>query len=469
MNFTIVTAVTPDYEKYLKISVPTWKRKKQFANQKMILFTYGFENHQERFRNLWDDIEIISWDMKEYASQRELILSAFVLGAAKYVQSDYWCKIDGDTIFTTDEDVFTEDDFNYDISSQRWGYSYGYMIDDLRNWAKDKNLPGKCPIGDVIINRDKNFSHSRFISYICLHKTEFVRECATYCGNRLPVASHDTYLWYMVSRLPNRKLKRGFLKHKGVVQRSSMAGIQRLLTKKKTLVFTCGYGSKYFQLAEMTMHTLRKSGYSGDAIMFTDQKEKGKHCDIINITTHPDRELMSSGKYMMFHRHIGKIASDFPYDYFTCKYLPGNFVDKNKYDFILYVDSDILFHRSIDEIVEQKNIVTDYHKWNVFDNLKDLKKYLTESEIAIAKKMPSFSGAAIGVPKEHFDFYNMYQEYYLTYIREIPHDQPALNLCLFQNYNLFNPQRARRKRYWLHYWGARKQAMVARYHEIIGN
>ena len=57
MDFTIVTAVTPDYENKLLLSVPTWKRKPQFKSKPMILFVNGFDNPRERFKDIWEEFE----------------------------------------------------------------------------------------------------------------------------------------------------------------------------------------------------------------------------------------------------------------------------------------------------------------------------------------------------------------------------------------------------------------------------
>jgi len=232
----------------------------------------------------------------------------------------------------------------------------------------------------------------------------------------------------------------------------------------KTLLYTCGYGDVYSVLAEMLMESLWYTGYHGDKLIFTDRDLKPDWSEVINVNNHTDRALLCTDKKMTFHQRVGKVPRGFDLDYFTCKYLPGTFVDKEKYDFILYVDSDILFNPvDIDEIFLNKNIVTEYHGWKIFTNLKALQGVLSEDEIPQCKSIQSFSGAAIGVPKRHYDFYDKYRDIYLQTISMTPHDQPALNLCLFRNLNIYNPSRLENRKYWRHYWGKNKEPMFEEY------
>ena len=46
----------------------------------------------------------------------------------------------------------------------------------------------------------RKFGHARIASYVALHKADFTRYCAEIAGDRLPVPSHDTYLWYIAAR-----------------------------------------------------------------------------------------------------------------------------------------------------------------------------------------------------------------------------------------------------------------------------
>lgn len=222
-EFSIVTAVTPDYLKKLSWALPTWPLKSQFKNRRLYVFHHGFsqpENDLSWIGEYFSDIRFFEFTMPEYENQRELMLSSFVLGSAKEVKEPYFCKLDADTFFTDEQDVFTEDDFNYDLFSHSWGYTKpGWWIDKLDAWVKDKPYRGDR-------NDKGRRSEKRIQSICCLHRTEFVRKCADACGTRLPVPSHDTYLWYMANYFSDCTWNSRKLYKHGVGHNSRFKGIR---------------------------------------------------------------------------------------------------------------------------------------------------------------------------------------------------------------------------------------------------
>jgi len=236
MNFTIVTAVSKGYEEKLLLTVPTWKIKPQFADKPMILFTHGIPNPEKTFGSIWKDIKIIQWNMAKYDTIRELMLSSFVIGTSEYVETSHWIKIDSDTFFTNDMNIFDASDFNYDLVGNSWGYTRPLsFIQNLQEWAEFNHIPGnRIEFGQPIINPDKpdktKYKHSRISSFICLHKSDFVREANSYLSDKkLPIPSHDTFLWYLAERLPNRTWKRKKIKHFGVVTKSKISIIRSII------------------------------------------------------------------------------------------------------------------------------------------------------------------------------------------------------------------------------------------------
>jgi hypothetical protein len=150
---------------------------------------------------------------------RELMLSSFVFGAAAYVETDYWVKIDGDTYFTDDRDVFLDRHFDYDVAGHKWRYTKpGKWIAELDDWADTNDLDGDDYLPEEsrreAIN-SRRYGHKRIASWICMHKTDFSIEAASYAGDRLPVPSHDTFMWYMAERLPDRNWCWHNYKHMG--------------------------------------------------------------------------------------------------------------------------------------------------------------------------------------------------------------------------------------------------------------
>jgi lipopolysaccharide biosynthesis glycosyltransferase len=209
---TIVTAVTPNYLEKLKLTLPTWKIKPQFKGCPLIVFVHGFENLADLdfIKSEWSNSRIVQWSMDKYDSMRELMLSAFVFGAAAEVETPYTIKIDCDSFFLDSKDVILDHMYDYDIAGHKWRYTKpGKWIADLDEWANKSGIPG-----DRYLNEEqtaealntKRYGHKRIASWICLHKTSFLLEISAFAGNsRLPVPSHDTFVWYMANRLPDKK------------------------------------------------------------------------------------------------------------------------------------------------------------------------------------------------------------------------------------------------------------------------
>lgn len=221
-EFSIVSGVTPDYIKKLKWCIPTWIMKPQFAGRKLYLFHHGFENPEKELSWVGEyfETEFLEWSMPEYDGQRELMLSCFVLGTALSVKEDYFVKLDADTYFTDSQDVFAEDDFKHDLFSHSWGYTKpGWWIDKM-----DAFVCGKKHNGN---KADKGRRGAKRIQSICcLHKTEFVRRCAKVAGSRLPIPSHDTYLWYMAENFKDCSWGSRKLYRNGVGHNSRFKGIR---------------------------------------------------------------------------------------------------------------------------------------------------------------------------------------------------------------------------------------------------
>ncbi len=188
MNFTIVTAITPDYLNRIIWALPTWVHKPQFVGKPIVVFHSGFSDIEKLqfIKEIFPTWTFVAWEMPEYESRRELMLSSFVLGIKEFVKTPYFVKLDCDTYFTDDRDVFTKKDLEYDIVGHKWGYTKpGWWISKLDGTKIDLN--------------EKRRSHKRIASFCCLHKTDFVIKAAE-GRERLPVPSHDTFLWWYANK-----------------------------------------------------------------------------------------------------------------------------------------------------------------------------------------------------------------------------------------------------------------------------
>jgi hypothetical protein len=240
-SITIVTAVNPPYLEKLKTVLPTWQLKPQLAKCPMIVFHNGFKSPETELAFIKEitgrEIKLIPWNMENTESTRELMLSAFVFGAAAYVETPYWIKIDGDAYFSNKEDAILDHFFNYDIAGHKWRYSKpGSWLCKLDDWAEANDVEGEIYLDEkqrIEATNSHRYGHKRFASFFCLHKTEFVIEAASLAGEKLPVPSHDTYLWYMATRLPERNWCWHNFKKLGINNNTDLNSLKEIVSKIK--------------------------------------------------------------------------------------------------------------------------------------------------------------------------------------------------------------------------------------------
>jgi hypothetical protein len=204
-KFTILTAIGGNnyLEKFL-ITHQTWQLKSEFNSVPILILHNSID--PQKLSHIKNS-QLIEWKQED-VSMRERMLSAFVLGS-KHIQTPYYLKIDADCFFTNRHPIMTDDLFEYDIVAHRWGYTKpAKWLQELDSWATTKAVPGQN-MNPIITGNC--YGHKRFTSWFCLHKTEFVRECLSFVnGDKLPVPSHDTFLWYMANRLKKKWGRKNF-------------------------------------------------------------------------------------------------------------------------------------------------------------------------------------------------------------------------------------------------------------------
>lgn len=193
-EFTIVTAVTPEYLQMLYWGIGSWVYKPQLKDKPLIVYYNGLKEKDLQFvRKVYPEARFIEWKMEGITSKSELMFSSFVFGACEDVKTPYYIKLDADAYCSTSDKVFDDGDFQYDIIGHRWGYTKpGWFLDRLDHFYTGKINPVSIP--------DEKFHHKRFESYCCLHRTEWVRQISKKFNGRLPVPSHDTTLWYYADK-----------------------------------------------------------------------------------------------------------------------------------------------------------------------------------------------------------------------------------------------------------------------------
>lgn len=226
---TFVTAADEKYIKCLELTFPTWKEKKKVGTKyPLVVFINGMEPTDSRLDFLKGkglNVTLIPWDMKNVETQRERMLSTFVLGTAKHITTPYWVKLDADSYATDSSPLIQNFMKEYAFVGHRWGYSWDKHILELDKWSsthKSRKIRRAKPMYDPSCKSGRRYYHKgkRTISYIQFQSTEFTRLCSELAGGeRLPVPSHDTYLYYVANQLNipwkkvNFKNDRGF--HQG--------------------------------------------------------------------------------------------------------------------------------------------------------------------------------------------------------------------------------------------------------------
>lgn len=323
MNFAIITAVTPDYLKKLRWTLPTWSIKPQFKNKKLYIYFNGFKDHTDLLfaEEYFNNVYYISWSAPKSETKREEILSSFVY-AAKDIKEEYYVKIDADAFFVDSKDVFDESDFEYDLVSHKWGYTKpAWWIKELDNFYYSKNDEYEKETGSI--------GHKRIQSICCLHKTEFVREILSMVGDRLPVPSHDTLVWYLADKMEHRKWKSKNLRRLGVSHCSRFRSIREEICSNPE---SCG------------------NPYLDDVLLDHVQIELTSYCNL---------------KCFNCDRNCGLIQFDKDNDSITpaqyWKFISESIENGKRWNRIDLIGGEPTYHPKLDTIVEMTKI---YKDWN---------------------------------------------------------------------------------------------------------
>jgi hypothetical protein len=241
-DVTIVTACDEYYVDILRETFANWRKYKNIDAHPVIVFYNGMKDDDHRLEFLrLPNVTLIPWNedsMDKVDSHRELMLSAFVLGTAKHVKTDYWIKLDADSYATNNKPLYDDDFKKYAMVSHKWGYSRPEFIKKLDEWAKN-HWRGKLKLSKPMIDDGRiegnRFYHNtkRNISYIQFHKTKFIKFCVKLLKeNRLPVPSHDTYTFFVCQKFdPQAMMLKNFKRDYGFTQGRGKLGAEHIKQK----------------------------------------------------------------------------------------------------------------------------------------------------------------------------------------------------------------------------------------------
>jgi len=214
-EFTTIVALDPEHLWEFEQTWPTWRAFKPeiLANPMMLLLDAniprlwwkrhldGFYDHPN-FEMAWV-VDTPSW------SQRERMLTAMV-AVTRSLTTPFYLKIDTDCVAMGPGEWIRPWWFDHGhkpvLIAPPWSYTKpADAIYRLDNWADgvpglaeherlDKRLKIRYRPSSRLVK------HRRIISYVMFGRTDWTAEMSRLAGERLPVPSQDTYLWYCAER-----------------------------------------------------------------------------------------------------------------------------------------------------------------------------------------------------------------------------------------------------------------------------
>ena len=219
---TVITACDGSYLDRLRRGWKAWTWDLNILSFPMILYYDPASTTPASFNFTEEhpDCRLIPWEFPIAGdNQRERMLSAFVFGPARDVLTPYWMKIDADvkTVgWTRDRNMrlYEESWKRYVMVGQAWGYTRvkgdpgqtRHWVNVLDDWWKGLVATEALDLDDApMFNQQIGVAEKakcpRLNSYVSMYQTEFTTKVAKFCGDRLPVPSQDTTMWYVAERM----------------------------------------------------------------------------------------------------------------------------------------------------------------------------------------------------------------------------------------------------------------------------
>jgi len=224
MNFTIVLGVDREHFGQLQIAWATWRKHKPGLFDHPILIFYDssqVDPRDIRTQLYPNEYQIVPWSPpvasfpgtpgdKWSDPQRHKMLAGFVHVPAAYVRTDYWLKLDADTIATGRDDWIDSDWFKAGtgIVAHKWGLTKPpHQMLELDQWAESFVI-STPPLRLFPQDNENKLRHKRIISWCGFFSTELTKFASAFasgsarsaCPSELPVCSQDGYMWYLAKR-----------------------------------------------------------------------------------------------------------------------------------------------------------------------------------------------------------------------------------------------------------------------------
>lgn len=208
IDFTTVIGIDHQHERELWTVWPTWsKHRPELFQRPMVLLADAAIANESRLRNTGHpDVTVVTVPDMPGASQREKMLTALTLIAPFVVKTPWLLKLDTDTLARKHDPRWCSEELiqgNPVFVAPAWNYTKpSTAIQTLDAWGDTvPELKGKPrldlpfdPAGNIVVTK------GRIISWCFFGRVDWLTWAAGLCGKRLPVASHDSTLFYIARR-----------------------------------------------------------------------------------------------------------------------------------------------------------------------------------------------------------------------------------------------------------------------------
>lgn len=223
LDLTVVLVVDSKTIEQAYYTIPTWfKNKRLLWTVPWVVVYDSRQISNERAHQLADNFRLpsptlVPWH-REYESQREKMLTAWVHVPPRAVQTKWWMKIDTDVIAKPHDQWMDDAWFLPDgkgeyaeYISSGWSYTKAKgggdileWCDSLEEWGDQFDWPPKLNLHEHVSGN--KILYKRMASYVSYYNTEASKYLADRCDWELPVPSQDTVVWYCTERRGARKI-----------------------------------------------------------------------------------------------------------------------------------------------------------------------------------------------------------------------------------------------------------------------
>jgi hypothetical protein len=268
IDFTTVVALDERTIDQLRLTWPTWVRHRpEILERPLFIIVDSIatdKNEQQGTLILWGrrlkeiiqhpNMTLYGTPPGPWPSQREKMLTAFVLAPPMAVKTPWYLKIDADAVAMRSDPNWIQDEWfepmtvrsgtkavfwarSYSIQpafvASSWGYSKpATAMETMDKWANDHPaFAGTKPLNLPYEPGASRVRHPRMASWVMFGSMEFIRFAASLCNNgRLPLPSQDGYVFYVAKRLgwPYRTVK---MKRLGWTNKSRMASLRNAVAE----------------------------------------------------------------------------------------------------------------------------------------------------------------------------------------------------------------------------------------------